>query len=160
MTPQESRLSMDDIFRLTENELRCQEKSDSYGRQWSGWSDPKPPPPRCVRCEPSRQPPRTWQRPKEKSTPLPRPHRPRLTDGAVRASPVGRGVHLSGRGVPVQGKVASHPGKGAVAQEKEAPYLARGPEKDFLVAPLHPPGHRESQWTPVVPARKPLPVVR
>ena len=36
ITPQEAKLSLDEVFRHAEDELRCQEKSDTFGRIWSG----------------------------------------------------------------------------------------------------------------------------
>jgi Zinc knuckle len=42
ITPHEVKLSLDDLFRSVENELRCQERSDSYGRSWGGPSESTP----------------------------------------------------------------------------------------------------------------------
>ena len=36
ITPQEAKLSLDEVFRHAEDELRCQEKSDTFGRFWGG----------------------------------------------------------------------------------------------------------------------------
>jgi hypothetical protein len=43
LTPQESKLGLEEIFRQAEDELRCQEKSDILGRGWGGrGSTPNP----------------------------------------------------------------------------------------------------------------------
>jgi hypothetical protein len=36
ITPHETKLGLEEVFRHAENELRCQERSDSYGRSWGG----------------------------------------------------------------------------------------------------------------------------
>ena len=35
----EDKMSLDDLFEWVENELKCQERSDSYGRSWTGWQE-------------------------------------------------------------------------------------------------------------------------
>jgi hypothetical protein len=42
ITPHETKLRLEEVFRHAENELRCQEKSDSYGRTWGGRGAPSP----------------------------------------------------------------------------------------------------------------------
>ena len=42
LTPYEVKLSLEDLFRWVETELRCQERSDSYAKSWSGWPDAQP----------------------------------------------------------------------------------------------------------------------
>jgi hypothetical protein len=36
LSPHETRLGLDEVFRQAEEELRCQERSDSFGRGWGG----------------------------------------------------------------------------------------------------------------------------